>query len=212
MLATIPGCRSGPGGKSGPPDPLTGEPFKGSGPEKAPPRSQKVKAPPPLPTATSVGSPAAIAQGLPGDDDPLFNGGRRLAINNPGAQPVGAWQATPGHSGTLTASAAGQGAGFTLRPPQSMAGPIPAVPERSGVVAPQWGATGSDYDQLQAQLKARKVVWQRQESFGEGFKFSCQVPNPYNPEFNRIYEATARDYRSAILTVIEQIDRDLQQR
>jgi hypothetical protein len=75
---------------------------------------------------------------------------------------------------------------------------------------PAWQTRGAlpDYDELQRRLGAHKVNWQRQETFQGGFKFSCTVPNPVRPDFTRLYSATARDYKSAVLSVLEQIDRD----
>jgi hypothetical protein len=163
-----------------------------------------------------VGSNAAIAQGLRGaDEDPLTGAGQRPATNWPGAQQAGAWQVTPtrtpGRSDALTANPGAPGPGFTLRPPQPVAGRTPLAPDSTPAVRLQRSTGGGwDYDQLQGQLKARKVVWQRQEMVGDGFKFTCQVPNPYNRDFNRVYEATARDYKTAIVMVLEQIDRDQQ--
>lgn len=62
-----------------------------------------------------------------------------------------------------------------------------------------------DYDSLLAQLKSRKMVSYRQESFGNGHKFICTVQTA--PGYERQYEATALDCRSAILAVLEQMDR-----
>jgi hypothetical protein len=49
---------------------------------------------------------------------------------------------------------------------------------------------------------------QHQETIPGGWKFTCSVPNPSNPDFSRTYEATARDYRSALIAVLDKIDSD----
>src|SRR5262245_42076740 len=201
-------------------DPLVGEMHpqpklytidKGTSPQQ---RAQKSKAAPPLPEAISASSQAAVAQG-----DPLTGDPPPLALASPGARPAGGWQATGTDAGRndFLASKRGApqlGAAPTLRAPEPVPfapradgaqGPSAVVPAGAGPASP---AAGWDYDQLQAQLRARRVTWHRLESFGDGFKFTCQyVPDPAHPDFHRMYEATARDYRSAILAVIERIDR-----
>ena len=70
----------------------------------------------------------------------------------------------------------------------------------------------SPADDLERRLKARQVTWWRGETSQGGYKFSCTVPNPVRPDFSRFYEATRTDFKSAILAVLEQIDRDRQPR
>src|SRR5947209_5775051 len=88
-------------------------------------------------------------------------------------------------------------------PKFSPAQPLPPDPGGvpAGVVsAGAWQSryAGMSYEQLQDQLSARKVTVQHQETIPGGWKFTCSVPNPFNPDFSRTYEATARDYRSAL--------------
>jgi len=61
-------------------------------------------------------------------------------------------------------------------------------------------------DILQAQLRARGVNWQKQETVPDGIRFTCIVPNRVNPESSKIYEATARDLVTAIQAILVQID------
>jgi hypothetical protein len=162
---------------------------------------------PALPTATESTSIAALAQG-----DPLTGDDRTpLAISAKGpTQPAGVWQAEG-------KPAVAQNVGATLKRPEPMAEPLPAATRPVSTALPDtvpansWpSGAGVSYEQLQDQLTRLKVKWQNQVTFNDGFKFTCIVPNPSNPDFNRTYEATARDYKSAILAVLEQIDRDRQ--
>jgi hypothetical protein len=86
------------------------------------------------------------------------------------------------------------------------AAPASGVTQASALTS--GGQVLSVYDQLQGQLKARGVAWQRQETWKDGFKFTCQIPNPANPHVHRTYEATAGDYLAAIQAVLEQMDRE----
>ena len=61
-------------------------------------------------------------------------------------------------------------------------------------------------DNLQNQLKARGVAWQRAENVAGGVKFTCIVPNPQNPQVSRAYEAIGPDYPAAVLAVLWEID------
>jgi hypothetical protein len=216
-LALLPvgGCRSTGGGPNKSGDPLVGEWVpKGFTAAPAPPRNtSKGGGVPPLPQATSTSSTAAIAQG-----DPL-PGSRPLRINN--GKGSDGWQRLPAEQernpGQLTTGQGNPAGGVNLRRPE----PVPVAPvgqawQAPGGVVPTstWPGTStpSDYDQLQAQLKARGVAWQRLETLSDGYKFTCSVPNPEHPEFSRIYEASARDYRAAIHAALEQIDRSQMQR
>ncbi len=98
--------------------------------------------------------------------------------------------------------------GKTTGPTQPVASWQPNGP--SGVLASS--AAGMSYDQLQDALAKFNPRSQRQETVPGGFKFTCEIPNPQRPEFSRHYEATARDYRSALLAVVEQVGRDRQGR
>jgi hypothetical protein len=89
--------------------------------------------------------------------------------------------------------------------PNPVPNPPAAVPPAGTGFGPR--RTPASYEELQAQLSARGVSWQRQETVPDGFKFVCSLPNRYNPRINRIYEATARDYKTAIQAVLDQIDR-----
>jgi hypothetical protein len=213
VLIALSGCTHATRGPTG--DPLVGEIHPKPGfaptPTKNKTTSSSRSGVPAIPTATSATSPAEIAQSRPEPlDDPLV-GGRPLNIpGGPTGQPAGSWQ------GTLTSGQGGKinpGLGapeLTARPLPPAPPPNPGGPQPGVVPAGSWRSpyAGLGYEQLQEQLIARRVAWQRQESFPGGWKFACSVPNPFNPNFSRTYEATARDYKSAILAVLEQIDRD----
>lgn len=205
FAALLAGCNPSSRTPPGSGDPLMGEfvpPKYGTGP--APPRTTKSPGLPPLPAATAVTAPAALAGG-----DPLV-GGKDLAIHGAGGQSDGAWQ-RPGQRNEAQLSGQTR-EGAKLLTPTPVATPPEGVRATPGAtltpVATWQGAQGggSEYDQLQAALRARNVTWQRQETHQDGFKFTCSVPNPERPEFSRVYEATARDYKDAIRAVIEQLD------
>ncbi len=211
-----------------------GDPLQGpwrpktfdAGPVPARPTTSKAGPLPSLPSATSANSNTAIlTKDAQSEPDPLLGdrGGRELVIGGQGAWQGG--EANGKAANTLVSAQGNGGLRPTLRGPEpvaevSQAGtagvPAPPPPPAPGVVAtatwPAGSGAGPDYDQLQGQLKARGVTWQRQETFNDGFKFTCFVTNPFNPEFTRTYEATAHDYKSALQAVLEQIDRDRQKR
>jgi hypothetical protein len=68
------------------------------------------------------------------------------------------------------------------------------------------------FAQLQEALRARKVSFQRLESWGDNgeWTFRCSVPKPDNPNLQTRYEAKAagENGMASIRAVIEQIDHD----
>lgn len=183
-------------------DPLFGDftPKNGTSPNGA----GKTKAAlPAYPEATATSSTAAMAMG-----DPLA-GSRPLHIGD--GQSAGGWHGTSGqgHDASLTSNPGGSAVVIPLlRRPEPIIGDTAtgtSTTAHSGLgVVPSDFAT--DYRQLQAELSARRVSWQRLEPYAEGFKFTCAVPNPQNPDFQRIYQATARDAEAAMQAVLLQID------
>ena len=199
------------------PDPLVGDMHPKTFGNTPPPagkttssKSGNAGAIPALPVATSTGSSAAIASG-----DPLL-GSRPLGIEDAGReQPVAAWQGTK----QLTSGQSGADMTPALRPP--MVQPLPPDPNAGAAASggapatpPAWSAqpAAAEFDQLQQQLVERNVIWQRLESYQGGYKFSCMVPKPFDRDVNRTYEATAPNYKSAILAVLKKIDDDRQPR
>jgi hypothetical protein len=87
---------------------------------------------------------------------------------------------------------------------------VPANPCAAPVSAPPASAAVSTYEQALALLTARGVTYYRLENVGERgiCKFSCSLPNPQNRAINRVYEAQAPDYLSAMRAVLDQISRD----
>jgi hypothetical protein len=84
------------------------------------------------------------------------------------------------------------------------------VPVASGVLTTSgtWGSANpvSNNDSLQAQLKARGVLYQKEDRVPEGVRVSCIVASRQNPSITRVYEAVARDYPSAVQAVLKQLD------
>jgi hypothetical protein len=130
-----------------------------------------------------------------------FDNGNDLRISNPRSNP-----ATGGWAGQGTATG-GELSGALLRQPQPVLEP---VAQRSPAPVVGGGSMEATYEQLQAQLAARGVVWQRQELNSETgeWKFSCLVPNRQNPKVRRMYEARAREYVAALRTVLEQLEKE----
>jgi hypothetical protein len=100
--------------------------------------------------------------------------------------------------------------GAVLRPPQAVLDPASRPGAPVAPATPVSGGRGGSYEQLQTQLAARGVTWQRLECTGENedWKFSCSVPNRQNPNLRRTYEAHAREALAAIQAVLDQMDKD----
>lgn len=229
VLGTFTGCQMTP--VTTPPaqqatgDPLVGEmhpkgftiaPGGGSGVKT---NNTKSSALPPYPAATEGSSLAGMSVG-----DPLLGTRGTLAINENKGTPIQAtgWHATPSFSNNGTPpppppfynqQPADAPPGVSLLKPQPIVQPLadaaPTPPLNSGLAQTNSFASPPpvrDYDYLQGKLKERKVIWQRQETFADGYKFICAVQHPTNPNLERQYEAVARDYRAAIGAVLEQME------
>jgi hypothetical protein len=152
---------------------------------------------PPLPGPTTTASTAALASVNP---RPL-DGSHDLRITDPvgtpgaGAQGIGP-SATQLQQPVMTPTS-----GFA---PVSRQGQLPVNP--GGTPA----TSNLTYEETQARLKARGVVWQRLETWGDqgDWKFTCSIPNRQNPYISRTYEADARDPLSALHSVLDQIEHD----
>jgi hypothetical protein len=171
-------------------DPLVGDIHPPANPNNPfapqPPANAHQNGVPPVPTTQGPVTNAALAS---------IAGSRPLAIGD-------ATQA-----GLRTAQPAGYVAPASTGRPRVVALPRdPAAPPvlNTGSVAANQATT----DVLQAQLRARGVLFQKVDAVPEGgIKFSCLVPSPSNPESHQFYEAIAADYPSAVQAVIVQIDR-----
>jgi hypothetical protein len=86
-------------------------------------------------------------------------------------------------------------------PDGSSAQSVPIVP-----ISSPPAISSSTTDQLEAQLKAKGVVFSRHEPVPEGIKLICIVPNPQNPDALRTYQVTARDSESAMRAILEKLD------
>ncbi|HYV39013.1 MAG TPA: hypothetical protein VE988_25230 [Gemmataceae bacterium] len=221
------GCKStGEANNSKPPDVLFGEkevpqPHGVLGPTPPPQNRAGMGAPSPPISTTAKGTAACLVP------DPLI-GAKPIAIAD-GKQPfvepnTSGWQATGPITGGAPSSGGGPGvqlgmpeAALAPVPPPTIAQVTPVTPAFGGgkndglnpvPVVPAVSPVGfSDSDQLQAALKARGVIAQDQKVQPDGsVLFTCRVVNPQNPNFVRVYEATARDLRSAMLAVLDQID------
>jgi hypothetical protein len=224
MLATQGGCnlaqRNGQNRDN--PDPLVGDMVPksygpGAGTATAGATTKSKTGIPPLPSATSSTSMAEIVQR--GQPDPILGEQPRLAIDSArgSAQPAASWQPggiSPAPAGVLASGQGGAPVGARLKEPIPLVQPLPAAGSLPGTVpSGTWSsAAGMSYDQLQDALARLNPKSQRQESWNGGFKFTCEIPNPQRPDFTRVYEGTARDYKSALLAVLEQINRDRQGR
>jgi hypothetical protein len=91
--------------------------------------------------------------------------------------------------------------------------PVPAIIYGQEPVAGPPGANppaasppAVNIDQLQEQLKARGVAWQRQEVTRDGVRVICALPDRANPDRQHIYEATAATPAAALQVVLAKID------
>jgi hypothetical protein len=168
------------------PDPLRGDSGAGASVVPPPVPVPVTPVPPAVPVTGGVTpSVAALASGAPA---PL-----------PGALPLG-----------ITDTSTAQGA--ALRQPE----PVPIVPVSRSSPAPvaistpkKTGAV-TTFEQAQAVLEARGVVWQQAEGVKQtgDWKFSCSLANPKNPKSLRTYEAHAGSYLAAVQAVLDKIDQD----
>jgi hypothetical protein len=170
-------------------------------------QATKTRSVPAIPTATTSPSTAALAaEPLPGARPPLRIEDPQSPTN---PTPGNDWRAVGGPNGPAPGVVAVNpgvqpAAGAVLQRPQPMPTP-PPVNTQPGVPVPGQNSPMT-YEQLQDQLKARNVVWQRQDNTADGIRFSCAVPNSSNPNIQRVYEATAPTYLAAIRAVLDQID------
>jgi hypothetical protein len=186
------------------PERIAGDPLLGrsAGVTAAPKPNQTagiapVPAVPPLPASTTAGSTAALAAGAAS----TFDGRHNLQIDDT-TRPVAS---NPGWTNPTAGGAVLQ------RPvpiPGQAAPPASATPA-PGNVALVSGPKVTSYEQAQAQLTARGVLWQRLEAVAnQQWKFTCAVPNPQNKQISRVYEAQAASGLEAIQAILEQIDKD----
>jgi hypothetical protein len=200
-------------------DPLLGGPPLHAINATAPAPPTPVAALPP-PAANSNLSTAALAAGAPRPTDP----GRDLRIGSSGGNAGIVGWARDGAAGNNVPSGMAQtpaGNGAILRLPEPVTDPLPrpqlasvsnpGSPRDSSLTpsSPDHG-TASTFEQVQAQIKTRGVLWQRLEMVGETgeWKFSCSIPNRQNPRIRRTYEAKAGDSVAAIRAVLEQLDKE----
>jgi hypothetical protein len=158
--------------------------------------------PAPLPVPSTTTSPAALAAGT---NNPSLDPSRDLRIGTGAATPVANTDPWRGS------------AGATLRQPEPAPEGQPrtdAVPVIGGgqpaVTLTSTSGAADEYRQLQGQLQARGVTWQRLETWGANgeWKFSCSIPNPQNPNVRRTYEAIAQSDVAALRAALERIDSD----
>lgn len=142
---------------------------------------------PPVPGNTSAGSTASLAT-LPG--------ARPLAINE--ARPVGRGPATTGGPVVQPIPREEPAAPYLLttgawtQPPFAPASnPAPS---------------GNFVDPDLAALQARGGVNPRVETAPEGVRLTVMMPNRANPGAMRFFDVTARDTRSAVEAVLQQVD------
>jgi hypothetical protein len=159
--------------------------------------SAATSGPAPLPAPSTSTSTAALANGTfqpldPNHDLRIGKGGDTRPTAN--ASGNGVWRdpAAP--------------ADVTLRRPE-VASETPPAP-RSG---PQPAGTRvASFEQAQALLRTRNVVWQRLETASDAgdWKFSCAIANRQNPNLRQTYEASSPDQLAAIQAVLDKIDGD----
>jgi hypothetical protein len=80
----------------------------------------------------------------------------------------------------------------------------------TGVIQSGGPGRTETYEQLQAQLVARGITWQRLERVEAEWRFSCSIPSRQNPNLSRTYEAHSHDDSglAAVRAALDQIDKD----
>jgi hypothetical protein len=175
---------------------------------------------PPLPTANTAGSNAALVVG----PEPL-SGGRNLGIpDGKLTGGAGGWQGI-GPDGKALPTTSGRwdgvrtASGTILKQPEPIVEevpriqpgpqaapaqpvPAPAVPSASTLPA------GDGIEQLQAALKARGVVSLRPEATTKGVRVTCAIPDTTRPDNLHFYAAEAADQPAALRALITKIDQD----
>lgn len=204
LIAFMVGCASMNGSTTGTvsTDPLFGPAIDRKAGDKVPAVKGSVAVLPPMPAPAAAASNAALASGthrLLTDDNDLRIGPR------PGGAPQDSWASTnPG------GAQPNRNSGAVLRNPEPTSEftrdrePAPAAVPVSREEKPN-----STYEQVQAELTARGVLWQKLDRIGENeWKFSCIVPNKRDPRLRRTYVAGANDSLAAMRAVLEQMDAD----
>ena len=143
------------------------------------------------PARPAVATPAPQVAALP--PVPIPNTGNNAALAANGSRPLDStYDLRMGNQAQPAGSWAGQPAANNM------------------ALASIAGSRISSFEQVQAMLTARGVVWQELRNVGDRgeWKFSCSIANPQNRSINRVYEAQAQDYLSAMRAVLEQVDRE----
>jgi hypothetical protein len=228
MLSLQSGCSSLKGTQTASSDPLMGErvpeqPFGVAGPTPPPQNRAGMTGPP-----QSTASKSNAAMLVP---DPLV-GAKPIAIADSKtpqqSSTTGTWQTKDSQPTTAVTGGVqlrtpepvpiqpvapptnvpngsfGPGAAIQPVPPPPVVAAPAAVPIPVPHTVTPVGFT--EADPLQTALKSRGVIWQDQKAVADGVQFTCRVTNPLDPNFLRVYEATARDYQSAVQAVLLQID------
>ena len=201
-LCLTAGCQSTNESRTKTPDPLMGEkaPVMPSIGPTPPPQNRANMTVPPPPTSTASKSITAMVV------DPL-SGGKAIGIPDPNAPAQTAGWVVKDKQPGGTGSGAG-GPTVSIRAPEIQPVPPPTYNPNlppNPLVTPVPAV--SDADPLLTALKTRGMVYQQQDNVPGGVRFRCAVPSPQDPTVLERYEATAADYRSAVLAVLNQIDK-----
>jgi hypothetical protein len=135
-----------------------------------------------------------------------MDSGRDLRIGSPrGGSGSDAW------AGQAVATTGGGGA--VLQRPEMAVEPASRTEPGPAASPTSLGNSGAlTYEQLQAQLQARGVLYQQSTYVKETgqYEFRCSLPNRQNPRIRRTYIGKGGDAPSAMRAVLEQIDREQQ--
>jgi hypothetical protein len=201
------GCAPNSFGASG------NDPLLGLGPPAPPPSGALAGGPrpaagnvPPLPTASGGAIPASLAATT-----------RPLDPSRPSPH-IGADGGAAGADAPVWRGPGSGPSGVVLQQPQPITGGEAVKPQPGSGPAPTVQPTGNlkgapTFDELQAQLKERGVVWQLLNTTGENgteWKYSCAVPLKQSPTTRKAYEARGPDPAAAMQKVLQAIDQDSQ--
>ena len=193
-LIGLAGC-AGPNHVAG--DPLLGKPA--AAPAAAPAASPTAAIPlvsaAPAPSSSGNASTAALASSTAASPD--------------GSYPLRIGGGTPGDGRTWSGPNASTA---SLQRPEPPGDPVAhGDPQPARLTPPQTASTAPTamtFEQAQAQLEAKGVIWQQWSQADGQWKFSCAVPNPQDRTKSRRYDATGRDYVSAVQAALDKITSD----
>jgi hypothetical protein len=193
-LIGLSGCASG--------NHIAGDPLLGK------PAAAAIAAPAASPTAAIplVSAPAAPSPGGNASTAALASS---TAASPDGSYPLRIGGGAPGDGRTWSGPNASTA---SLQRPEPPGDPVAhGDPQPTRLASPQSASTAPTamtWEQAQAQLEAKGVLYQKWTQADGQWKFSCAVPNPQDRSKSRVYETSGRDWVSAVQQALDKITSD----